>query len=129
MSTAIPRTLAGEIIRLYEEKDTHGRRIRSYAKVAEELGVGETTVYRVVNRLGAYKDIARIRTEDELTLAARESAARFAEKFKLEEELKRKEPVFSPETQTRLAAYLGEPHEKADSPLDRATTPEEAGNY
>lgn len=71
------------ILLLYNERDSRGRRKHSMAQVAKLMGVSETTVGRVVNRLGAY---VAGPTADELAGAVPGSPAAAA---KAEDSLKR----------------------------------------
>lgn len=62
-----------EIKRMAAELDERGRRRWTQMAIAKALGVGETTVFRVLQGSGAYQALPEIKTEAE----AEESSARF----------------------------------------------------
>lgn len=70
--------VAYEVKRLYAELDERGRRRYSQMEIAKMLGVGETTVYRAVKSMGAYKALEEPKTQRELELEAEASQRRFA---------------------------------------------------
>lgn len=72
---ALSASAALEIKRLANEVDERGRKRYSQMAIAKMLGVGETTVFRVLNGAGAYQALPDPKTEDE----ALESARRFRE--------------------------------------------------
>jgi len=62
-----------EIKRMAAEVDERGRKRWSQMAIAKALGVGETTVFRVLQGSGAYQALPEVKTETE----AEESSARF----------------------------------------------------
>ena len=64
---------AAEILRLRAMKDSRGLPVYSQMKIASLLGVSETTVFRVLNRGGAYMATPELKTDEE----AAASEARF----------------------------------------------------
>lgn len=70
----VPPHVQAEILRLYSLTDERHRRIWSQAAIGKQLGLSETTVFRVVNRMGAYQ--VALKTEDEIKQEAAASAAR-----------------------------------------------------
>jgi len=68
---------AMRIKQLYEEEDQWGRKVHTQMAIAKEMGVSETTVYRVIHSGGAYMAMPEPATEEE----AEASAGRFAERF------------------------------------------------
>ena len=54
------------ILQDYEEKNEWGRKKWTHSELADKHGVGETTVFRVVNRKGPYKSLTPPKTEEEL---------------------------------------------------------------
>lgn len=67
---------------LYALMDSRGRRIHTVSELAEMYQIGETTMYRVVNRKGPYKNMPEPLSNEELEQEAAESAARFVEMMK-----------------------------------------------
>lgn len=45
---------------MYEEVDGRGRKVWSMMRLADHFGVGETTIYRAVNRLGSYRHLPAV---------------------------------------------------------------------
>lgn len=54
-----------EIKRLYSLKDANGRPQYSQMQIAEMLGVGETTVFRVIHKVGIYAQVRELPTDAE----------------------------------------------------------------
>lgn len=83
----VPPHTQAEVLRLYSLIDERHRRIWSQAAIGKALGISETTVFRIVKRLGAYQQ--KLKTEDEVKAEAAASAARLLE-------LLRQEPTAAP---------------------------------
>lgn len=75
----VPPHVQAEVKRLYAETDQRGRRVWSYAAIGKALDLSETTVYRIVNNLGAYTSAARIKSDSQLDAEAAASAKRLLE--------------------------------------------------
>lgn len=64
-SKVLTPAAAMEAKRLYEMKDSRGKRIYSQLQIAEMLGVSETTVFRVVHRSAAFAGLREMPTDQE----------------------------------------------------------------
>ncbi len=122
----VSREAAMRICQLYEETDAYGRKLRSQARIAKDLRLSEGTIYRIVNRMGAYADLP---TAPEATPAdMQESAQRVAE---LAAQVKAERPVVTEvdlqgtgsatERILALANRLKHQDEKSDSLLTELT--------
>lgn len=78
----LPQHVAQEAQRMYEERDGKGKRKYSMAKIGKLLGVGETTIFRAVNRLGPYVGDATATSNEVLDAEAAESFLRLTERLK-----------------------------------------------
>ena len=65
----------------YAEVDELGRRKHTMAAIADELGVGETTVYRAIRRQGIYAAMPQALSEPEMLSAAAASAERLLQRL------------------------------------------------
>jgi hypothetical protein len=81
-SPIVPPEVQFAVKEMYEERDSRGRRLWSHAMVGKKLGLSETTVYRIVNGLGAYQGADRFKTGAALADAAKASAAKLLELLK-----------------------------------------------
>lgn len=77
----VNREMAIGILRDWEERDDWGRRVWSQAKLADKYGLGETTIFRVVNQRGPYQKLKLMaeiiqKPEEELDREIREMEAR-----------------------------------------------------
>lgn len=99
--------------RMYEERDSRGRRVWSHMRLAKFFCVSETTVFRAIQSLGAYMDLPEeVPTGEGLKDAAQESLAK----------LLRENPDIAPEgmlekveqsAAEKMAAAIREEREKA----------------
>lgn len=121
ITPTVPPPVQLRVKEMYEERDTRGRRIWSYASIAKALDLTETTVYRICNGLGAY--VSADRFKDSATLAA-ESAASAQKLLELLKAEPPAAPIPQPQGETvgpdkatadRTAAYGVAPRTKADS--------------
>ena len=53
----LTRAQALKAAEMYQELDGRGKRVWSVMRLAEHFMVGETTMYRAVNRMGGYKNM------------------------------------------------------------------------
>ena len=70
MAKVLTTAAAQEILRLRNEVDSWGRHLHSQAEIAEIMGVGETTVFRVLHRRGAYGNLEVIPTKTKAEVQA-----------------------------------------------------------
>ena len=81
MSTkrALTPEAAMRIKQLYAEVDKWGRKKHSQMSIAKSMGVGETTVYRVIHSSGAYMALPELATDKDAEASAEEFKKRFPE--------------------------------------------------
>ena len=72
---ALTPAAAGEIRRLYDEKDEWGEPRYSGAWIADQLGVSESTVWRVIRRQAAYAKVIAAPTQDQMTASMERTLA------------------------------------------------------
>ena len=70
---------------LYEQKDAYGRRKLSQMKIARMLGVSETTIFRIVNRAGGYRDLKELPKEEDVLASQERVMKGLAERNELRE--------------------------------------------
>ena len=89
---ALSPEAAMKIKQLYGELDKWGRHVYSHMAIAKMMGIGETTVYRVIHSAGAYMNLPELATDEEAVASLETFKARFPElapgHTKLAEELK-----------------------------------------
>jgi len=76
---ALTKSQAIRAQELYALRDGRGKRVWSIMRLASEYGVGETTIYRAINRAGSYQDTPEAlppADSPEFAQAAAESQAR-----------------------------------------------------
>lgn len=100
---------AQEIRRLYAAVDGRGRRKHTIWELADMFGVGETTAYRAIRRIGPYANLPDMKSEEEIQ---EESAASVR---RLEELLKG--PATEAPRQSAIDAFMNRSSPPA-SPLD-----------
>ena len=69
----LTREAAFALKRMYEERDSLGRRVWTQMKLAKEFRCGETTIFRALQSFGAYDTVPEQKTESELQQGAGES--------------------------------------------------------
>lgn len=92
---------AMEAARLYELRNSKGRPVHTLASIADILGVGETTIFRVVKRRGAFTALPALKTEEEAAQSAAAFEAAHPELFSGEVK-----PVALPTLSTEAEATL-----------------------
>lgn len=77
---------AQEISRLYwEEKNEFGRQKWTMSDLSERFGVGESTIFRVVNRKGPYKALRPPKSEMEIQIEAEQAFDRLSKLLEVEQ--------------------------------------------
>lgn len=73
---ALTKEAAWALKQKYEERGPGGRRLYSMMQLADMYGVGETTVYRAIHRVGMYGSLPEIIPEADMPRLVAESQAR-----------------------------------------------------
>ena len=85
MSRVLTPEEAMRVKELYEQKDAYGRRKLSQMKIARMLGVSETTIFRIVNQAGGYRDLKEIPKEEDAQVSLERVMKGLAERNELRE--------------------------------------------
>lgn len=103
---------AMRIIELYEERNQFGRRLRTISEIANMFDTGDTTIQRIVNRQGGYRNLAPAVKNEEMEKRAAASIEKVLEMLQSPEEEKPPEEntalkTASDAVKAKFSAYTG----------------------